>query len=101
MSLSIIPPEGPPLREFVETASGEKERRAGKEMGVKLDHRSHMKNDSRPLSRVNVISVCQLSVAKTGSIFFASSSRSGDDTVRIMSLISSFTKMARKKGQFQ
>lgn len=51
------------------------------------------KKSSRLLSRVNVMSVCQLSVAKTGSMFLASSSKLGDDTVRIIYLMSSFTKI--------
>jgi hypothetical protein len=58
--------------------------------------RLHIKRSSRLLSRVNVISVCQLSVAKTGSTFLASSSKLGDDTACIMRLMSSFTKMTRK-----
>ena len=63
---------------------------------VRVYQCTNKKRSSRLLSRVNVIRVCQLSVAKTGSMFLASSSKLGDDTVCIMRLMSSFTKMTRK-----
>lgn len=46
------------------------------------------KSDLRPLSRVNVISVCHPSVDRMGSTFLASSSKLGNDRVCIRTLIS-------------
>ena len=68
----------------------------GREVRVCIRDYTYKRN-SRLLSRVNVIRVCQLSVSNTGSMFLASSSKLGDDTVCIMRLMSSFTKI---RGSF-
>lgn len=86
MSSSIA--EDPVGAELLGRAAGHKK------ISFKKNTRRGLAN-LRPLSRVNVMSVCHPSVDRTGSIFFASSSRLAEDNVCIKTLISACAEIVR------